>query len=144
DAIGGDKQRDYHFLPIASRGEMEVTYAFDSSGLAISVRPLWLAPGYTEVGILNEQSSAFDDLAAEGSRTLTGSSFPNWIAVNGSWARLRSVSLGVEWSLPSLPGAQLYAGREHQPPDFDWAGLDYIFAGTFAGANYHVNVQAAR
>ena len=62
----------------------------------------------------------------------------------GEWARLRSGSLGVEWSLPSIPGAQLYGGREVNAPSFDWAGLDYIFSGPFTGAQYHINVQEAK
>ena len=65
--------------------------------------------------------------------------------MTGAWARLRSQGLDVEWSVPAIPGASLYAGRESAPPDFNWAGLDYIFLdGSFGGAGYHIDVQEAR
>jgi len=143
DEIGGDKAHNYAFAPIVSRGAVEVTYTVDATGVGIVVRPLWLAPGFTQVGILNEQSAAFDDFA-DPAQTLVGARFPNWVAVAGSWGRLRSASLGVEWSVPAIHGSDLHAGRELAAPDFNWAGLDYLFPSTFAGASYHVNVQEAR
>jgi hypothetical protein len=75
-------------------------------------------------------------------QTLVGPRFPNWVSLDGSWGRLRSESLGVEWSAPE--GAELHAGRELIRPDFDWAGLDYLVPARFAGTTYHVNVQEAR
>ena len=143
DEIGGDAAHRYAFVPIVSRGTIEVTYVLDSSGLAVGVHVLDLAPGYTEVGILNEQSAAFDDFAEPG-RTLVSADFGIWVPATGDYARLRSGSLGVEWSLAPIPGAQLHAGREHSPPDFDWAGLDYTFPAPFTGATYHINVQEAK
>lgn len=143
DEIGGDAAHGYAFEPIASRGSIEVTYTVDSSGVSITVRVLDLAPGDTEVGILNEQSAAFDDFAEPG-HTFIGAGFGNWVHAAGDYARLRSGSLGVEWSVPPVAGAQLHAGRELVQPDFDWAGLDYIFPAPFTGTSYHINVQAAR
>jgi hypothetical protein len=143
DEIGGDQAHRYAFVPIASRGSVEVTYTLDSSGVSIAVRALGLSPGYTEVGILNEQSAAFNDFA-EPANTFIGANFGNWVTAVGDYARLRSASLGVEWSVPPLPGAQLHAGRELVQSDFDWAGLDYMFAGSFTGASYHINVQEAK
>jgi len=143
DDIGGDAARDYSFVPIASRGTIEVTYTVDATGVSIVVRPVWLAPGFTQVGILNEQSAAFDDFA-DATHNLIGPRFPNWTPVEGTWGRLRSAKLGVEWSAPSLPGAEMHAGRERIGTDFDWAGLDYLFPSTFAGAAYHLNIQEAR
>ena len=144
DTIGGDNAHAYRFVPVAVRGEIEVTYRFDSTGVAITVTPLWLAPGYVEAGVLNEQGALFDDFASKGAPTETGASFGRWVPVDGSWARLRSESLALEWSVPSLDGARLYGGRELAPPDFDWAGLDYVFAGPFRGATYQVTIQEAR
>ncbi|HET7338107.1 MAG TPA: glycosyltransferase [Candidatus Dormibacteraeota bacterium] len=144
DEIGGDNAHAYRFEPIASRGEVVVTYTIDATGVAVSVRTVWLAPGYTHVAILNEQSAAFDDFAADHQGTLTGRQFPNWMRVSGPWARLRSSTLDTEWSLPAIPGASLYAGRELAPPDFNWAGLDYIFGGSFSGADYRITMQEAR
>jgi hypothetical protein len=143
DEIGGDKAHNYSFVPTTSRGAVEVTYTIATTGVSIVVRPLWLAPGFSQVGILNEQSAAFDDFA-DGTRTLIGAHFPNWVAVEGRWGRLRSANLGVEWSVPAIPGAELHAGRELSSPDFNWAGLDYLFPSAFAGASYHINVQEAR
>ena len=144
DEMGGDAAHRYAFVPVPSRGQIEVTYSVDATGVAIAVKPLWIAPGSQEVGILNEQSAAFNDFAAEGQPALVGAAFPGWIPVRGSWARLRSASLGVEWSVPAIRGAALYGGRELVPPDFDWAGLDYLYPASFAGASYHINVQEAR
>jgi cellulose synthase/poly-beta-1,6-N-acetylglucosamine synthase-like glycosyltransferase len=143
DEIGGDAAHGYSFAPIGSRGSIEVTYTVDSSGVSITMRALSLAPGYTEVAVLNEQSAAFDDFAEPG-HTFTGGSFGIWMPVAGDFARLRSASLGVEWSLPPLDGAELHAGRELVPPDFDWAGLDYIIAAPFTGVTYHINMQEAK
>jgi GT2 family glycosyltransferase len=144
DEIGGDATPGgYAWSAIPSRGEIEVTYEVDAGGAMVDVRPIWLAPGYVGVGILNEGSAAFDDFADQ-SQTHTGAAFGPWLAVEGPWARLRSGSLGVEWSLPQLGGAQLHAGRELKPPDFNWAGLDYTFPGRFAGTTYRITLQEAR
>jgi glycosyl transferase family 2 len=139
--MGGDRAHNYEFVPIKSRGEVQVTYVVDSAGVTVTVKPLWLDDGYLQVGILNEQSAAFNDFAADGQPALVDSALGNWVPVAGAWARLRSGSLDIEWSLPSLPGAGLYAGRELVAPDFDWAGLDYMFPGSFSGATYQIKVQ---
>ncbi len=144
DEIGGDAAHEYAFVPIESRGAIEVTYTVGGSGISVAVRVVQFAPGYTEVGILNEQSAAFNDFAAKNSPTLVDRSFGNWVPVGGGWARLQSKSLGVQWSLPSIPGGQLHGGRELVAPDFDWAGLDYIFGPAFTGATYFIRVQEAR
>jgi cellulose synthase/poly-beta-1,6-N-acetylglucosamine synthase-like glycosyltransferase len=144
DEIGGDAAHNYSFVPIPSRGAIEVTYTIDSTGVAVNVHVIRLDLGYTEIGILNEQSAAFNDFAADGSPTLLNGQFGNWEPVTGAWARLQSTSLGVQWSVPTVAGAQLHGGREHNPPDFNWAGLDYLFPSTFAGTGYNINVQEAR
>ena len=143
DEIGGDKAHNYSFVPIASRGAIEVTYTVDATGVSVVVRPIWLAPGLTQVGILNEQSAAFNNFADD-EQTLVGNHFGNWVPVRGTWGRLRSASLGVEWSVPAIAGAELHAGRELTSPDLNWAGLDYLFPATFTGTDYHINVQEAR
>ena len=143
DEIGGDAAHRYQFVPIAPRGEIEVTYAVDAIGISIQVTPLWLAPGFSEVGILNEESAAFNDFAADGQPGLVGSRFGGWAPVSGSWARLQSKDLGVQWSVPAVSGAALYGGRELARSGFDWAGLDYIFPANFSGASYQVNVKEA-
>jgi hypothetical protein len=66
------------------------------------------------------------------------------LPIDGTWARLQSASLGVQWSVPAIPGALLHGGRELTAPGLDWAGLDYIFNGPFEGASYHINVQEAK
>jgi hypothetical protein len=144
DEIGGDAAHRYAFVPIASRGAVEVTYSTDATGVSITVRTVWLAPGYTQVGILNEQSAAFDDLASEGQAPRLDAAFGNWVPITGAWARLRSQSLGVEWSVPALGDAELFAGRELAAPGFDWAGLDYMFGPDFAGTGYRINVAVAQ
>jgi cellulose synthase/poly-beta-1,6-N-acetylglucosamine synthase-like glycosyltransferase len=144
DEMGGDVVHGYAFVPVASRGDIAVTYTVDSAGVSVAVVPLRLAPGYSEVGLLNEESSSFDDLAAAAHSTVLGSAIGGWVPLPGSWARLRSGSLRVEWAVHSLPGAALRGGREHVPPQFDWAGLDYIVPAPFNGASYRIDVQEAR
>jgi cellulose synthase/poly-beta-1,6-N-acetylglucosamine synthase-like glycosyltransferase len=144
DEIGGDAAHNYSFVPIASRGAIEVTYAVDSTGINATVQVIQLERGYSEIGILNEQSAAFNDFAADGSRSLLNGQFGSWEPVTGAWARLQSRDLGVQWSVPSIMGAQLHGGRELSRPDFNWAGLDYLFPSTFAGAAYHITVQETK
>jgi hypothetical protein len=145
DEIGGDKAHNYAFVPIASRGSIEVTYTVDGGSIQVSIRVLSLTPGYTGVNILNEQSAAFNDFASEQDPSLVDGQFGRWMEVHGSWARLQSKTLGAQWSVPSLAGAQLDAGRELAPPTFDWAGLDYIFATTsFTGTDYVIKIHGAR
>jgi hypothetical protein len=143
DEIGGDAAHGYAFVPIPSRGEFVVTYTVDATGISVSARVVELTPGYIEVGILNEESAQFTDFAADGSPALVGGQFGNWVPVTGTWARLRSGSLGVQWSVPTLAGAVLHGGRELAAPGFDWAGLDYVFP-TFTAVTYHINVQEAK
>jgi cellulose synthase/poly-beta-1,6-N-acetylglucosamine synthase-like glycosyltransferase len=134
----------FDFVPVASRGQIEVTYTVKGTGIRVAVRLLSLAPGFSEVGILNEQSAAFDDFAADGSPTLVGHNFGSWVPVTGAWARLQAKSLGVQFWVPSIPGAQLHGGRELAPPDFNWAGLDYSFGPSFTGTSYEILVEPAR
>jgi hypothetical protein len=143
DEIGGDPAHDWKFVPIESRGTIEVTYGIDPGGVSVSVRAIDLAPGYTEVGILNEQSAAFDNFAEPG-QTFTGAAFGIWMPATGSYARLRSASLGLEWSVSPITGTQLHAGRELDRPMLDWAGLDYSFPAPFRGTSYYINVGTAR
>src|SRR5205085_436736 len=131
------------YRPVPSRGRLEVTYTVDDGSVRVQARPLELAAGFLQVGLLNEQSAAFDNFA-DPAQTLIGADFPHWLPVTGDWGRLRSAGLGVEWSQPVLPGAMLQAGRELQPPLLDWAGLDYIFGPDFAGADYTIKVGQAR
>jgi hypothetical protein len=144
DEIGGDAAHNYAFVPIESRGQIEVTYTVDSTGIWVAVKVQSLAPGFAEVGVLNEQSAAFNDFAADNSPTLVDRNFGNWVRVTGAWARLQSKSLGVQYWLPFIPSAQMHGGRELVPPDFNWAGLDYIFGPSFAGTSYEILVQPAR
>jgi len=141
DEIGIDEAHGYQ--PIASRGRVEVTYTVDPTGVLVELRVLDLAPGYKELAVLNEQSAAFDDFAFEG-HSYIGPAFGRWIPAAGTWARLRSAALGVEWSVPALSGALLHGGRELLPPSFDWAGLDYLFDVPPSTVSYHINVQGAR
>ena len=141
DEIGVDEAHGYQ--PIGSRGRIEVTYTLNASGVLVELRVLNLAPGYMELGILNEQSAAFDDFAYDGHKAI-GPAFGRWLSVDGTWARLRSAKHGVEWSVPTLSGAQLHGGRELFPPSFDWAGLDYMFDTPPITVTYQITVQAAR
>ncbi|MHB8610978.1 MAG: glycosyltransferase [Candidatus Dormibacteraceae bacterium] len=144
DEIGGDAARKYSFVPIVSRGAIEVTYTVDATGISVDFHVMRLEPGYNAVGILNEQSAAFNDFATDNGPTLLDGQFGSWEPVTGAWARLQSKSLGVQWSVPSITGAQLHGGRELTLPDFNWAGLDYQFPAGFTATTYHVNVQEAR
>src|SRR4029077_7864006 len=144
DETGGDAAHGYSFDPILSRGQVEVTYRVDPTGISISVHVLALTPGFTEIGILNEESAQFNDFAADGSPTFVDGGFGSWVPVTGGWARLQSKSLDVQWSVPAIPSASLHGGRELITPGFNWAGLDYVFADPLVDIAYHINVQRAR
>jgi len=141
DEIGVDAAHGYE--PTASRGAIAVVYTMEPTGVLIELRVLHLAPGYTQMSVLNEMSASFDDFADQ-DRTLIDAAFGPWVTVDGAWARLRSAAYGVEWSVQPIPGAQLHAGRELIPPVFDWAGLDYMFEMPPTSVTYRINVQAAR
>jgi hypothetical protein len=136
----GDAQHWYALRPASSRGHISVTYRVTGSSVRVQVGTPDLPPGWDQLVLLNEESSQFDDLA---DRTRTGSTgLGAWQPVHGDWARLRSTRLGVEWELPGPPpGADLMAGRELQPPDLDWSGLEYRFGPSFQGFTYHVSVR---
>jgi hypothetical protein len=144
DEMGGDNAHNYAFAAIASRGTIEVTYTVDPTGIKVDVHVARLDPGAGEIGILNEQSAAFDDLAAEGAPTLLGRSIGRWVPIDGGWARLQSKSVGVQFWLPAVASAQLHGGRELAPPDFDWAGLDYTFGPSIRDVSYRILVQPSR
>jgi hypothetical protein len=131
------------YRAVESRGRIEVIYTISGGSIQVVARPLNLAPGFDAIGLLNEQSAGFDDFADQ-TRTLMGPDFPHWTTATGSWARLRSGNLALEWSQPALAGATLQAGRELQPPLLDWAGLDYMFGPDFTGADYTIQVNPAR
>jgi cellulose synthase/poly-beta-1,6-N-acetylglucosamine synthase-like glycosyltransferase len=143
DMVGGDLAHGYRFVPGRSVGRVQVTYRVSRDGVVhVEVRSLGLASGLQQLAVLNEQSAAFDDYAdAQGSRT--GGAFTNWQTVGGSWARLRSGTLGVEWVQEAAGNSQFQAGRELSPPDFDWSGLDYLFGPGFTAVDYAVRIQAA-
>jgi len=142
DTVGGDAAHDYRFVPASSVGRVQVTYRMTASGVIVEVRSLGLAPGLLQVGVLNEQSAAFDDYAdAAGDRT--GAAFGNWQTVDGSWARLRSGALGVEWAQETAGSSQFQAGRESSPPDFNWSGLDYLFGPDFSAVDYAISIRGA-
>ncbi|HLQ61129.1 MAG TPA: hypothetical protein VK131_04635, partial [Candidatus Acidoferrales bacterium] len=144
DTVGGDRAHGYLFQKAPSRGRIQVTYYVAGDLVRVEVLPLDLQAGWQEVVVLNEQSSAFDDYA-DAAETRLGSAISRWSPVEGDWARFRSRSLGLEWSLPRPPNpAGFYAGREAQPPDFDWSGLEYSFGPGFYGQAYTITVQKAR
>ncbi len=144
DEMGGDAAHNYAFVAIASRGTIEVTYTVDPTGIAVDVHIARLDPGAGEIGILNEQSAVFDDLAAEGARTMLGGAIARWVSIDGGWARLQSKAVGVQFWLPAIASAQLHGGRELAPPDFDWAGLDYTLGPSIRDVTYRILVQPSR
>jgi hypothetical protein len=144
DEMGGDNAHNYAFAAIASRGTIEVTYTVDPRGIKVDVHVARLDPGAGEIGILNEQSAAFDDLAAEGAPTLLGRSIGRWVPIDGGWARLQSKAVDVQFWLPAIASGQLHGGRELAPPDFDWAGLDYTLGPSIRDVSYRILVQPSR
>ena len=135
---------DTSFEQAQSRGSIQVTYDASGGELAVSVRVLNIELGYTEVLLMNEQSSAFDDYA-DPTQTLLGPAVGSWTPVRGDWARFRSGALGIEWSLASLPTATgFHAARELRAPDIDFSGLEYSFGPGFEGADYTVKVGDAK
>ncbi|HEY4028423.1 MAG TPA: glycosyltransferase [Candidatus Dormibacteraeota bacterium] len=151
DTVGGDAAHGYRFVRGPSVGRVQVTYrvvrstvrGVAQSTIHVEVRSLGLAPGLLQLALLNEQSAAFDDYAdAEGTRI--GADFGNWQPVRGSYARVRSGSLGVEWSQVVAGDSQFLAGRElSSAPALDWSGMEYLFGSRFRSVDYDIRMQAA-
>ena len=142
DRLGVNNDRG--FVAVASRGQVQVTYRVGPGTVDISVRAPGLDPGFEQVVLLNEESSRFDDFA-DATRTWQGSNIGSWRPVNGDWGRFRSGSVGLEWSLPSIPTAiGMYAARENRSPDIDFSGIEYVFGPGFTGADYQLTVSKAR
>ena len=143
DEVGGDAAHDYKFQRAPSVGRVQVTYTITAGGAEIAVRSLGLSPGVQQVNILNEESAAFNDYS-DSAGTDLGPAFTNWQSVRGSWARLQSGSLGIEWGQETAGNSQFQAGREFNPPGFNWAGMDYLFGPNFTAVDYTVTIRRAR
>ncbi len=142
DRLGVDSDRSFAAVP--SRGQVVVTYLVSGGTVDITVSAPGLSPGFQQVVLLNEQSSRFDDFA-DATQTRIGSEIGSWRTVKGEWGRFRSGALGLEWSLPRLPGADgMFAARETRSPDIDFSGIEYVFGPGFTGANYQLVVSKAR
>jgi cellulose synthase/poly-beta-1,6-N-acetylglucosamine synthase-like glycosyltransferase len=140
DVVGGDAAHGYRFVPAPSVGQVQVTYRVSPGHVRVEVRVLSLAAGALHVELLNEESAAFHNYA-DASGSLNGAAFSRWQAVAGDWARLRSDAFGVEWAQVVAGDSTLYAGRESQPPDFDWSGLDYQFGPGFRSVDYDIAIS---
>ena len=135
---------DRSFKAVPSRGQVVVTYLLSGGTVDIKVTTAGLTSGFQEFVLLNEQSSAFVNFA-DPAQTRIGTQVGSWRPVIGDWGRFRSGALGLEWSLPRLPGAEgMYAARETRSPDIDFSGIEYVFGPGFSGVEYQVNVSKAR
>ena len=137
--------RFLRFAPGPSHARFEVTYRPKlGHGFQVIVRRVGrAAPGLEQVVVLNEESASFDDLATA-RRTLLGSRIGSWVPIShSSWARFRSSSSGVEWSLPAPHGAaSWYGARESKPArGIDFSGIEYSFGPDFTVADYQVSVR---
>jgi cellulose synthase/poly-beta-1,6-N-acetylglucosamine synthase-like glycosyltransferase len=142
DRLGVDSDRG--FVPVPSRGRVEVTYLPGVGTIDIKVTAADLKAGFQQVVLLNEQSSRFDDFA-DATQTRVGSEIGPWQPVEGDWGRFRSRSAGLEWSLPRLAAADgTFAAREMRNPDIDFSGIEYVFGPGFTGVEYRLTVSKAR
>jgi hypothetical protein len=137
-----------HFLrfePGPSRGLVRVTYRLghngSQEGVKVEVRTVRMSAGLQQVVIANEQSGAFDDYADASAKRL-GGAIGSWSPVNGSWARLRSATLGVEFEVPAPPrSAQFFAAREVRDTSIDFSGLEFVFDSRFKSLDYLVAIR---
>ena len=141
DTIGGDAGHGYRFVRAPSVGQIEVTYRLSQGKIKVEERVLSLKPGLIAVKLLNEQSAIFDDYATGAGRQPTPT-FGHDRDVPGGYARLRSNELGVQWEQLGAGRSMMQVGRESQPPDFDWSGIEYLFGPDFVakGVDYTITV----
>jgi hypothetical protein len=130
------------FQPGPDQGRAIVTYRPTPGRLHVHLRIEGLSPEVRRVVVLNEESAAFDD-AADARQTLRGSRIGSWTPVSGSWARLRSDRLGVEWEIDRPASAsEFVAARERRPASgIDFSGLEMVFGPAFTGVEYDVRVR---
>lgn len=119
-------------------GRVEVVYSVVGSTVQVSARALELSPSVDGVALLNQESASFDDFA-DSSQTVTGAALWGSVAPSGAWARLRSQTLQMEWSVPARAGVDLSAQRTG-----DAAGLDFTFGPGWTGADYSITAGRAR
>ena len=143
DEIGGDAAHNYSFVPIASRGAIEVTYTVDATGVAIRRD----ATSTFERATRNRNPQRAVRCVQRLRRPLGAHLHRRrtWHlgAGDGTGRGCNRAASALVVGAP-IAGAQLHAGASWSNPDFNWAGLDYLFPPQFGGADYHINVQEAR
>jgi hypothetical protein len=137
--------RFLRFAPGPSRARFEVTYRPRlPRGFKVVVSLVGpTAPGLEQVVVLNEESATFSDLATA-RKTLLGSRIGSWVPItHTSWARFKSSTGGVEWSMPAPPpGAAWHAARELRGErGIDFSGIEYSFGPDFKAFGYQVMVR---
>jgi len=98
--------------------------------------------GITEVIVMNEQGAHyFDQYHDSTGASLAGKEIGCWDEVAASEAGFASSNQRVAFTLPRVPGAQLFRGRELVGSRLAWAGFGYSFPPAISRFNYSVKIE---
>jgi hypothetical protein len=124
---------------------VEMSYEIDekSGVLAIEANLIGLPQdGITEVIVMNEQGAHyFDQYHDSAGVSLSGKEIGCWDEVVAGEAGFASSSHRVAFTLPRVPGARLFRGRELIGSRLAWAGFGYSFPPTISRFNYSVKIE---
>jgi hypothetical protein len=115
-------------------GRVKMTYAIDEQTgvIAIEADLAGLSKeGVSEVIVMNEQGAqTFDKYRDSSGTSLSGNKIGLWDEVTAEEASFTSSTQRVAFSLPRVPGARLFRGRERIASRLAWSGFGYSFAPT--------------
>jgi hypothetical protein len=122
-----------------------MTYTFEKKTgvLAIEADLAGLPQGnVTEVIVMNEQGAHyFDQYRDSNTLHLSGKDIGCWDEVTADEAGFASSSHRVAFTLPRIPGARFFRGRELIGSRLAWAGFGYSIPPTTKRFNYLVRIE---
>jgi len=125
--------------------QVKMTYLLDErTGLLSIEADLSCLPSdsVTEVIIMNEQGAHyFDEYRDSSGIQLSGKDIGCWDEVTAEEAGFASATRRAAFTLPRVPGARLFRGRELVDSRLAWAGFGYSFPPTTRKFSYTVKIE---
>lgn len=125
--------------------KVEMTYTFDKQTGSLAIEAdlaCFLQGSVTEVIIMNEQGAHhFDKYHDSSGMCLSGKAIGCWNEVRAREASFESTTNRVIFTLPRMPEAQLFRGREVIGNRVAWAGFGYACPPTTRRFSYTVKID---
>jgi hypothetical protein len=134
------------YSTVPSVGTVPVLCRLASNGKRLQVEAdlSGLAPGFTEVSLMNElDGGLFDHYVDVCTGVLRGGAIGTWDEVRAPAARFTDTADGLAFELSRVDGACLYRGREVVPGELSWAGLAHVVPAGTRCLSYEVSLGAA-